>query len=111
MPSRLEVLTEDTLTEDQAAELDRRLDYAPVTETLESIQAPTEPLRLTRQSARRLVIQRLNAEMRMGNIPRRERRRLLFWRGQQGRRAFPISDLARQLVAAVSGSPEPTPQA
>lgn len=74
---------------------------ANVAAVLAEIAAPKpEPLKLTRQSARRLVIQRLNAEMRMGGIPRAERRRLIFWRGQHGKRAYPISDMARNLLYA-----------
>lgn len=49
---------------------------------------------VSRQTARRVILQELNADLAETALNRRERRRLVFGRD----RAFPISDMARELI-------------
>jgi hypothetical protein len=80
-------------------------------EAIEALQAappievePPEPLRLTRQAARRMAIQmcwqRLSAPDEAGRkMPRAQRRELMF---KKGHRLFNFSDLARGLMGLQS---------
>jgi hypothetical protein len=91
--------------------LDAQYDVVPSYEALEALRVapPTqEPVRLTRQAARRLAIQMLDASLKSEGYPRRERRRMIFWRSESGPRLFRLSDLARALAAGQPSTAAPT---
>lgn len=74
---------------------------AEAQELLTAMKPIREPLKLTRQAARRMVAQQVDQVLRANGIPRAERRRRLWHRGESGPREFPLSDMARELIRRI----------